>query len=137
MLRTKRAHPMGVAHAVLIIDDDPPLRGLLQTLLAREGERDVTTASDGDEAIELLSRRTFDVILLDLMMPSRDGYAVIEYLRRNRPEQLRVVLVMTATDDFEGRLDPSVVHGVITKPFDNDTVVALILEIFEAAAARS
>ena len=123
-----------MAHAVLIVDDDPPLRGLLRTLLAHAGEHDVVTCSDGAEAIEVLSKRTFDVVLLDLLMPRRDGYAVIEYLRANRPAQLRVVLVMTAVvDDYAAVLDPYVVHGVITKPFDNDAVVALILEIFEAA----
>jgi CheY-like chemotaxis protein len=110
------------------------LRGLLRTLLAHAGERNVATCADGQEAIELLAERTFDVILLDLMMPRRDGYAVIDYLRANRPAQLRVVLVMTAmVDDFSEHLDPQVVHGVITKPFDNDAVVALILEIFEAS----
>ncbi|HYC58027.1 MAG TPA: response regulator [Thermoanaerobaculia bacterium] len=123
-----------MTRAVLIIDDDPPLRALLQKLLAHAGEHDVVTASDGDEAIVLLGTRTFDVILLDLKMPRRDGYAVIDYLKTHRPEQLRVVLVMTATDEYEGRLDPHVVHGVISKPFDNDTVVALIREIFDAAA---
>jgi two-component system OmpR family response regulator len=121
-------------HAVLIVEDDLPLRGLLRTLLARAGEHDVATCSDGQEAIELLADRTFDVILLDLMMPRRDGYAVIDYLRANRASQLRVVLVMTAVvDDYSAVLDPHVVHGVITKPFDNDAVVSLILEIFEAS----
>jgi CheY-like chemotaxis protein len=123
-----------MAHAVLIVDDDPPLRGLLRSLLAHAGEHDVVTCSDGAEAIDVLAQRTFDVILLDLMMPRRDGYAVIEYLRANHPAQLRVVLVMTAVvDDYAALLDPQVVHGVITKPFDNDAVVALILEIFEAS----
>jgi CheY-like chemotaxis protein len=121
-------------HAVLIVDDDPPLRGLLRTLLAHAGEHDVVTCSDGDEAIRMLAIRTFDVIVLDLLMPNRDGFAVIDYLRQHRPDQLRVVLVMTALDDAVERLDPHVVHGVIAKPFDNDAVVALILEIFEAAS---
>ena len=123
-----------MAHAVLIVEDDLPLRGLLRTLLRLAGEHDVTTCADGQEAIDVLATREFDVILLDLMMPRRDGYAVIDYLRENRPAQLRVVLVMTAVvEDYAAHLDPRVVHGVITKPFDNNNVVALILEIFEAA----
>jgi CheY-like chemotaxis protein len=125
-------------HAVLIVEDDPPLRGLLRTLLGHAGERDVVTCADGHEAIEVLATREFDVILLDLMMPRCNGYAVIDYLRANRPEQLRVVLVMTAVvEDYSASLDPDVVHGVITKPFDNASVVGLIVEIFDAAAQRA
>ena len=121
-------------HSVLIVEDDPPLRGLLRTLLRHAGERNVVTCSDGREAIELLARHSFDVILLDLMMPGTDGLAVVEFLRAHRPAQLRVVLVMTAaSDEITERLDPSVVHGVIAKPFDNNAVVDLVLEIFQTA----
>lgn len=120
---------------VLIVEDDPPLRGLLKTLLRHAGERNVVTCSGGDDAIALLAKRTFDVILLDLIMPGTDGLAVIEFLREHRPAQLRVVLVMTAaTDEVTERLDPTVVHGVITKPFDNDAVVGLVLEIFQTTS---
>jgi CheY-like chemotaxis protein len=123
-----------MSHSVLIVEDDPPLRGLLQTLLRHAGERNVVTCADGAEAIELLADRSFDVILLDLMMPGTDGLAVVEFLREHRPDQLRVVLVMTAaTDEITERLDPTVVHGVIAKPFDNNAVVGLVLEIFQAA----
>jgi CheY-like chemotaxis protein len=123
-----------MSRSVLIVEDDPPLRGLLQTLLRHAGERNVMTCADGAEAIALLAKRSFDVILLDLMMPGTDGLAVVEFLREHRPEQLRVVLVMTAaTDDITERLDPTVVHGVIAKPFDNNAVVGLVLEIFQAA----
>lgn len=123
-----------MSHSVLIVEDDPPLRGLLKTLLRHAGERNVETCTDGGQAIEVLTKRSFDVILLDLMMPGTDGLAVIDYLREHRPSQLRVVLVMTAaTDEITEQLDPEVVHGVIAKPFDNDAVVGLVLEIFHAS----
>jgi len=124
-----------MARSVLIVEDDPPLRGLLETLLRRHTGLEVLTADDGVQALELLAERAFDVILLDLVMPRADGYAVIDYLRAHRPAQLRVVLVMTVVDDLR-RLDPHVVHGVITKPFENDTVVGLVLEIVRAAERR-
>jgi CheY-like chemotaxis protein len=123
-----------MARAVLIVEDDPPLRGLLRTLMNRAGPYDVATCADGEEAIEVLAEQSFDVILLDLMMPRKDGYAVIDYLRAHKPAQLRVVLVMTAMiDNPPVSLDPNVVHGVISKPFDNNDVVALVHEIFETA----
>jgi CheY-like chemotaxis protein len=124
--------------SVLIVEDDPPLRGLLQTLLRHAGERNVMSCSDGHQAIDLLAKKSFDVILLDLMMPGTDGLAVIDFLRKHRPAQLRVVLVMTAASDaITERLDPNVVHGVIGKPFDNDAVVGLVLEIFQTAAGAA
>jgi CheY-like chemotaxis protein len=130
-------HPLArrMSHAVLIVEDDPPLRGLLETLLRHAGEPNVVTCKDGGQAIDVLAEHSFDVILLDLMMPGKDGLAVIDFLRWHDPAQLRVVLVMTAAaDDVTERLDPAVVHGVIAKPFDNAAVVGLVLEIFQAAA---
>lgn len=124
--------------AALIVEDDPPIRGLLKTLLHHAGEREVVAAADGSEAIDLLAKRSFDVVLLDLMMPGTDGLAVIDFLRQHRPDQLRVVLVLTAAvDDVMEQLDPDVVHAVIPKPFDNDGVVDLVLDILHASPAAN
>ena len=120
--------------AALIVEDDPPIRGLLQTLLRHAGEPEVVAAADGGEAIGLLAKRSFDVVLLDLMMPGTDGLAVIDFLRQHRPDQLRVVLVLTAAvDDVVAQLDPAVVHAVIPKPFDNEAVVNLVFDLLHAS----
>jgi two-component system, OmpR family, alkaline phosphatase synthesis response regulator PhoP len=124
-----------VRRAVLIADDDPPLLNLLRMIVARTGDFDVVTCRDGEEAIRELERRHFDVVLLDLMMPRRNGFDVLEYLQRNRPTQLRVVLVLTAaTDRFAQRFDPSVVHALVAKPFDAAAIVRLVRNIMEAGA---
>jgi DNA-binding response OmpR family regulator len=126
-----------VRPAVLIADDDPPLLNLLQAIVARTGDFDVVTCRDGEEAIDALAARPFDVVLLDLMMPRRDGFEVVEFLRAQRPAQLRVVLVLTAaTDRFGERLDPSIVHALVAKPFDAAAIVVLIRDILEVAAGR-
>lgn len=127
-----------VARAVLVVDDDPPLLKLLSTLVGREPQVEVVACRDGEEAILQLSRRHFDVVLLDLMMPRRNGFDVIDFLREHRPAQLRVVLVLTApTDDFTRRLDPSAVHAVIAKPFDTRAVLDLVHTVLSAADAMS
>lgn len=124
-----------VARAVLVVDDDPPLLNLLATLLRREPQVEVVACRDGEEAIVQLSGRHFDVVLLDLMMPRRNGFDVVDFLREHRPTQLRVVLVLTAaTDQFTRRLDPAVVHAVIPKPFDTRMVLDLVRSMLTAAA---
>lgn len=123
-----------MSHAVLIADDDPALLNLLRTIVSRNGDFDIVTCHDGEEAIRALERRRFDVVLLDLMMPRRSGFEVLEFLRTQRPEQLRVVLVLTAaTDEFARRLDPAVVHALVAKPFDCNEIIALIRELLAEA----
>ena len=119
--------------AVLIADDDGPLLSLLRTIVSRTGDFEIVTCRDGEEAIRALSARAFDVVLLDLMMPRRNGLDVLEFLKSHRPGQLRVVLVLTAAaDEFAGRLDASAVHGVVSKPFDTREIIALIRNILDA-----
>jgi DNA-binding response OmpR family regulator len=126
-----------VDRAVLIADDDVPLLKLLKTIVSRKHPFDVVTCRDGEEAIRALTIRHFDVVLLDLMMPRRNGFDVIAFLQQHRPAQLRVVLVLTAaTDHFAARLDPSIVHGVIAKPFDCEALIALIQNIVDGVAPR-
>lgn len=103
---------------VLVADDDPSIRRLVCTVIGREGLA-VDCAGDGSEAIELLRQRDYSVILLDLMMPRVDGFAVIEHLRSQPPSYKPVVLVVTAYADQKFKaVDPSVVAGVLRKPFE-------------------
>jgi len=119
--------------AVLIVDDDPPLLSLLGLVVSREANVEVVSCRDGEEAIQALSERHFDVVLLDLMMPKRNGFDVIDYLRRSHLSQLRAVMVLTAdTDRFEERLEPGVVHAIIEKPFDTGLVVGLVRDLLSA-----
>ena len=110
----------------------------MQTLIRREGNCDVVTCRDGDEAIRELASRHFDVVLLDLMMPRRNGFDVIEYLRKNRPLQLSVVLVLTAAkSELAQRIDPTVVHAIVDKPFDTNTLLGLVRNIIGVASDRA
>jgi len=123
-----------VTRAVLIADDDPPLLNLLRTIVSRNTELDVVTCRDGEEAILALAERHFDVVLLDLMMPRRSGFDVLDFLKVHRPAQLRVVLVLTAaTDQFRAQVDPSVVHALVSKPFDCEALIKLIANIVSVA----
>lgn len=114
---------------VLIADDDPAIRRLLETLIRRE-QISVDSASDGSEAIALLEKNEYGVILLDLMMPNVNGFGVIEWLRANPRQEKAVVFVITAyTDEAIKQVDTAIVAGVIHKPFDVSDVASLIRHI--------
>lgn len=103
---------------VLVADDDFSIRRLVCTIVEREGLL-ADCVADGEEAIEKLQENEYAVILLDLMMPRLDGFAVIDYLRNHPPLHKPVVLVVTAYADQKFKeVDPAVVAGVLRKPFE-------------------
>lgn len=109
---------------ILVVDDEPAIRALVSRLVERAGFP-VDGARDGAEAITMLERCEYGVMLVDLMMPNVNGYAVIDYVRslRQRP----IVIVISAADIIAYRdLDPDVVHTVVRKPFDIDMLVELV-----------
>ena len=108
----------------LIIDDDDPIRTMLSTIVRHQGIS-VDTARDGSEAIESLDRDGYNVVLLDLMMPRVDGYAVLAHMRTHQPDLLPCTILATAVPerDVERNLhDP--VYMVHHKPFDMRQLIA-------------
>jgi CheY-like chemotaxis protein len=82
---------------VLVVDDDPNVVDLVRQFL--EGEAyEIATAMDGQEALEAIGRQRPDVILLDLLMPRLDGFAVIEHLQQDPRHRSIPVVVLTAKD---------------------------------------
>jgi CheY-like chemotaxis protein len=124
---------------VLVADDDQSIRQLLCTIVKREG-LEVDCVADGGEAIDRLKQQDYSVILLDLMMPRIDGFAVIEYLKRHPPRHKPVVLVITAYADQKFKqVDATIVAGVLRKPFevaDLGNVVRLCVTGFDEELAQ-
>jgi CheY-like chemotaxis protein len=123
---------------VLVVDDDAGIRKLLCTVLRGRG-LSVDEAGDGQEALDLIETQRYAVILLDLIMPVIDGFAVAEALKRVTP--LPVVLVITGADHSRVEsLDATAFHGIVRKPFDADelaNVVAACAEIRSRAAMET
>jgi CheY-like chemotaxis protein len=109
--------------AVLIIDDDPGIRELLRTLTERLGCTAVT-ASNGCEAIQKLQDESFDLMLLDLMMPVMNGYDVVDRLKAMETPRPAVIVVTAGHEDARSldRLDGRVVSSIVRKPFDISAV---------------
>lgn len=92
----------GSAGRVLVVDDDEDSRRLLTHLLERRGYR-VFLADGGQAAIDVLSDADVDVILLDVMMPNMDGFAVCRELKKKPRTAGLPVILLTARDDMETR----------------------------------
>jgi CheY-like chemotaxis protein len=118
--------PQETKPAVLITDDDPGIRGLLQTLTLLTGCT-VETAANGYEALQKLRSGSFDLLLLDLMMPMMSGYDVVEQMKKMKIRPAVIVLTATHADAFTPEpLDGRVVSSILRKPFDVDTASDII-----------
>jgi CheY-like chemotaxis protein len=110
---------------ILVVDDDPGVRELLSSVLVEYGLT-VDEAEDGEVAIALLREHRYSVVLLDLLMPKVDGFAVLEALERET-EDLPVVLVITGAERATiAQLDSQRIHGIVRKPFDVQELGSLV-----------
>jgi DNA-binding response OmpR family regulator len=110
---------------VLVVDDEPAIRALIAKIVERAGYP-VDIARDGGQAIAMLDAAPYDVLVIDLMMPNIDGYDVVNHLR-DRDGLRPAIIVITAGDSSAiRRLDGSIVHSVVRKPFDIDVLADLI-----------
>ncbi|HIK53910.1 MAG TPA: response regulator [Synechococcales cyanobacterium M55_K2018_004] len=87
--------------SVLVVDDDPALRLLITRQLRGEVEQVIAVAS-GQEALALLATQSFDLMLLDLIMPGLSGYQVLETLKNNLSLSPIPVVVISSDNDLEG-----------------------------------
>jgi CheY-like chemotaxis protein len=109
---------------VLLIDDEPDIREVVELSLGSVAGWEVLTASSGADGVELASTQQPDVILLDVMMPGLDGPATLDVLRGSDETRAIPVLFMTAKAQA-GELTRYAslgVAGVIPKPFDPMTL---------------
>jgi CheY-like chemotaxis protein len=121
---------------VLIVDDDPNVRTILATAL-RQKSLSVDQATNGREAIEMLHEHTYTAVLLDLMMPHVDGFAVLDAIRTDLPDPPVVLIVTGASRELIERLDTQRIHGVVRKPFDPLEVASIIAAIADVRGRSS
>ena len=86
---------------LLVVDDNEDNRYTLTNRLKRQGYGDVVTASDGRQALELLRARSFDLVLLDIMMPELNGYQVLEQLKAEEGLRHIPVIMISAVDELD------------------------------------
>jgi signal transduction histidine kinase len=104
---------------ILVVDDEVINRVLLSTNLQESGYI-VETAEDGQQALEMLSAQSFDVVLLDLIMPSMDGYQVLAQMKDDDALRRIPVIVISSSDEIESivRCIEMGATDYLTKPFN-------------------
>jgi two-component system OmpR family response regulator len=124
--------PDGSGVRVLVVDDEPAIADLLAMALRYEGCV-VHTAADGTSAVREAAQLRPDAVVLDLMLPDRDGFSVLRELREEDPEV--PVLFLTAKDAVEDRVAGLTVGGddYVTKPFSLEEVIARVRALVRRA----
>jgi DNA-binding response OmpR family regulator len=103
-----------VAHSLLLVDDEPRIRRVLRLALEDEGYQ-VAEAANGYDALAVLRREPPDVVLLDLMLPDRDGFAVCREIRRTSDVPVIMVTARTDSHDVVAGLEAGA-DDYVTKP---------------------
>jgi DNA-binding response OmpR family regulator len=114
----------GVARSVLIIEDDDRVRRIVSMTLRREG-LEVTEAESGEEGLRLLADHPVDVILLDLILPGRDGFEICREIRRTSNTPVIMVTARADSHDVVAGLEAGA-DDYVTKPFIPKEVSARI-----------
>lgn len=119
-----------MAHRILIADDEPNIVVSLEYLMQREGF-DVRVAANGDEALAQVEEFAPDLLLLDVMLPRRNGFEVCQKLRADpRWRDLKIVMLTAKGRDIEMQKGLALGADVyITKPFSTKELVARVKQL--------
>lgn len=123
---------------VLLVEDDTDMLELVRFNLKRAGFS-VATARDGVEALKKTCSLAPDLILLDLMMPELDGFAVCEILRRDEATASTPIIILTALTSQIARLNclEAGANDFITKPFSPSHLIERVQEVIEQNRLRT
>jgi DNA-binding NtrC family response regulator len=109
--------------AVLVVDDEPGMRDTLAAILEHHGYR-VALAADGEAALSAIHSRVFEVVVMDMKLPGRDGVSVLQDMGDPPPQ----VIMMTAYA-VEERLRTAVdakAFAIMHKPFETQRMLSLV-----------
>lgn len=121
---------------ILIVDDETALREQLEKILA--GQRYIVeTASDGEEALDRLFDASFDLVVLDIMMPGTDGFEVLGQARKAGIDT--PVIMLTARGDVDDRIKGLDLGAddYLAKPFSSDELLARIRALLRRSGSQS
>ncbi|MBO8130343.1 MAG: sigma-54-dependent Fis family transcriptional regulator [Candidatus Marinimicrobia bacterium] len=113
---------------ILIADDERELRNSLYTVLSEEGF-ECNTAADGEEAIKLIEKENFDILIVDIKMPKKNGMEVLETTNRISPKTLTIIITAYATVETAIEALRRGAVDYLIKPVDFDEVIMRVKRI--------
>lgn len=122
------------AKTILVVDDSPTALKITSDALTEQGFK-VISASDGEEALEIASRLHPDLIVLDIILPKKNGFQVCRQLKtESATADIKILMLSSknqASDRFWGQKQGA--DAYITKPFDDEELVASIQALLKGA----
>jgi diguanylate cyclase (GGDEF)-like protein len=122
---------------ILVVDDEPHIRRILQFLLQQEGF-EVVLAENGEEALAYLGQEMPDLVLLDVMMPRMDGYSVLQEIRKSYETRNLPVVMLTAKGESAEKVRglKGGANDYLTKPFNQEELLLRMHNMLEASKAQ-
>jgi len=108
--------------SVLVVDDSSTTRSLITSMLEDIGGIDVFEASSGFEALKILPRRPFDLVVTDINMPDINGFELVSFVKNNEKYK-NIPVIFISTERNEGEINKGMSLGAfayITKPFNTE-----------------
>lgn len=113
-----------MAKKIVVVDDEKPIADILQFNLEKEGY-DVLTANDGDEALELILKEVPDLVLLDIMLPGKDGMEICREVRKSY--DMPIIMLTAKDDEIDKVLGLELgADDYVTKPFSTRELIARV-----------
>ena len=123
------------APRILVADDDANIAGLVQMYLRKAGF-DVSLASDGDQTVAMLREHEYDLLVLDIMMPGKDGLQIIRGLRRR--SDMPVIFLSARTSDIDKVSGLQLgADDYVTKPFNPQELVARVQSVLRRSRSAA
>ena len=123
--RRKKQTAMKKPNRILVVDDEEYLREILGDSLKEEGYS-IDTAEDGVEGLKKISAKTYDLVLLDIRMPRKDGLEVLHALKKSDPTLPVIIITGLASIDEIKDAIKSGAFSVLKKPFDIEELLGLV-----------
>jgi two-component system, chemotaxis family, chemotaxis protein CheY len=128
----------GDMQRVLIIDDSSATRAYIRAALEAEADMEVTEATSGFDALRILPRSRFDLLLVDINMPNINGLELISFIRRSETHRETPLMIISteASERDRSRAMQLGANAYLAKPFTADALLTAVRDLQAASASK-